>query len=476
MVSDKYFVILCTEDLEPGVGDVVDSSSSSSSSSSESNKENSRPSSNNPSPRPSGSTAASKGLSRRQRKNNRRREETTTTTNSPRKNRRNNLQTVMAPLKHWAKLGLSEPAVHKLLGSYVLSREQLLTMGYPIESEQHKGKVVIFKSAPVHLQSKHKFDVNAREFVPRNKETDYSLDSGQGSSSSSEVDSEESNDLMNIRASILNEDYEVQTEDPIEGRQHTCVRCRSSFYIKNENEYSAIHGCVYHHGKLQSGWGHETIYSCCGGYRTSVGCCQNKYHVWSGVVTGFNGPYEFVRTKYRKHPPAFGNFGVYAMDCEMVYTIAGMELARVTVVGIDGRLVYDAYVRPDNEILDYNTRYSGITVRDMKNSSKTLKDVQNDLMGFINADTILIGHSLENDLRALKMVHYSVIDTAVAFPHYNGLPYRRSLKSLVSCFLRREIQNNGDKGHDSIEDSQACMDLMLWRVRKDFIGLIEHYQ
>ena len=31
--------------------------------------------------------------------------------------------------------------------------------------------------------------------------------------------------------------------------------------------------------------------------------------------------------------------------------------------------------------------------------TKNLKEVQNDLMGFINADTILVGHGLENDLR-----------------------------------------------------------------------------
>lgn len=367
------------------------------------------------------------------------------------------------PLKHWVKLGLSEAAVHKLLGSYLLSKEQMLTMGYPIESEQHKGKAIIFKSAPVHPH--HKFDVNAREFVPRSR-ADHSLDSGQGSSSSSEVDSEEGSD-SGARASVLNEEY----EDTTDGRQLTCVRCRAAFFAKAEKQER----CIYHHGKLQNRWGHGSEYTCCGGERGSVGCCSGKQHVWSGVLTGFNGPYDFVRTKYRRHAPAFGNYGVYAMDCEMVYTVAGMELARVTVVGIDGRLVYDVYVRPENEIVDYNTRYSGITARDMRNSTKTLKDVQNDLMGFINADTILIGHALENDLRVLKMMHYSVIDTAVAFPHYNGLPFRRSLKSLVSCFLRREIQCS-EKGHDSVEDSQACMDLMLWRVRKDFIGLIEHYQ
>lgn len=460
------FVILCAEDLDPA-GDVIDTSGS------EGNKENSRPSSGSASPR-SGS-----GLSRRQRKN-RRREDA-----APKKNRKPggppaaHHKSPSPPLRHWVKLGLSEPAVYKLLRSYMLSKEQLLTMGYPIESEQHKGKVLIFQSGPVHVQRKHKFDVNAREFVPRSHRhsPDYVPDSGQGSSSSSEEESPPDAGGA-ARASVLNEDYEAQAEDPVEGRQHTCARCRSAFRIK-DGKIVQQQGCVYHHGKLRSGWkGHssgETVYTCCGGDGDSAGCTAARQHVWSGVLTGFNGPYDFVRTKARRHPPPSGTPGVYAMDCEMVYTMAGMEVARVTVVGIDGRVVYDTYVRPDSEILDYNTRFSGIGPREMRYCNKTLKDVQNDLMGFISADTILIGHSLDNDLRALKMVHYYVIDTAVSFPHCNGLPYRRSLKQLVGSVLRRQIQC-GENGHDSVEDSQACMDLMLLRVRKDFIGLIEHYQ
>ena len=73
---------------------------------------------------------------------------------------------------------------------------------------------------------------------------------------------------------------------------------------------------------------------------------------------------------------------------------------------------------------------------------KNIKEVQNDLMGFINADTILVGHGLENDLRALKLIHATILDTAVVFPHYHGLPFRRSLRSLVSSYLKRDIQVN----------------------------------
>ena len=34
------------------------------------------------------------------------------------------------------------------------------------------------------------------------------------------------------------------------------------------------------------------------------------------------------------------------------------------MVGVDGRLVYESLVCPDNEIIDYNTRYSGISAKD----------------------------------------------------------------------------------------------------------------
>lgn len=40
-------------------------------------------------------------------------------------------------------------------------------------------------------------------------------------------------------------------------------------------------------------------------------------------------------------------------------------LAQVTVVGVDGRLVYESLVTPETEIIDFNTRFSGIAARDL---------------------------------------------------------------------------------------------------------------
>lgn len=42
--------------------------------------------------------------------------------------------------------------------------------------------------------------------------------------------------------------------------------------------------------------------------------------------------------------------------CLQCYTIHGLELSRITVVNTSLQVVYDTYVRPDNDVIDYNTR------------------------------------------------------------------------------------------------------------------------
>ena len=80
--------------------------------------------------------------------------------------------------------------------------------------------------------------------------------------------------------------------------------------------------------------------------------------------------------------------------------------------------------QPPHPIRDYLTEYSGITASMLEGVTTTLADVQLALLGLISPRTILVGHSLEHDMRALKMSHSRIVDTTLLYPHPSGPPSR----------------------------------------------------
>ncbi|XP_072385118.1 uncharacterized protein [Diabrotica undecimpunctata] len=248
----------------------------------------------------------------------------------------------------------------------------------------------------------------------------------------------------------------------LDENQRICSRCKKLYQVDDDGWPLFEEECCYHPMKKRTIRGEQT-YLCC---RSSdeTGCATSDTHVCDGFTSGLLEGFQTTMDSDIKDDPR--SHAVYALDCEMCYTTKGLELTRVTIIDIDCKTVYESLVKPLNPIIDYNTRFSGITKEQMDKTSTSILQVQANILHLCNSMTILVGHSLESDMKALKIVHGMVVDTSVLFPHKMGLPHKRALKVLASEHLRKIIQNDVS-GHDSAEDAITCMELLKWKIKEE---------
>jgi RNA exonuclease 1 len=221
-----------------------------------------------------------------------------------------------------------------------------------------------------------------------------------------------------------------------------CARCHKVFNVEIYDELQSDL-CNYHMKRSGYKRGYsDNFFYCCQQPAGTDGCCFADYHVIDyfdadnlvGYVKTFEKDEDFVCTKR----------DIFALDCEMCYTVEGLELTRITVVDYDEKVVFDKFVKPQNRVIDYNTRYSGITEATLSKSDvKSLPEIQAVLLAMFHSRTILVGHSLESDFKALKLIHDTVIDTSVLYPHKMGPPKKKALKTLCIDHLKKIIQEEG---------------------------------
>ncbi|XP_040853630.1 RNA exonuclease 5-like isoform X2 [Ochotona curzoniae] len=178
-------------------------------------------------------------------------------------------------------------------------------------------------------------------------------------------------------------------------------------------------------------------------------------------LQGFTGCEHFVPTKC--NGCVTDNSPLFGLDCEMCLTSKGRELTRVSVVAEGGCCIMDELVKPDNRIVDYLTRFSGITKNTLEPVTTKLKDVQKQLRALLPPDAVLVGHSLDLDLRALQMIHPYVIDTSLLYAREQGRRFK--LKFLAKAVLGKDIQCPNKIGHDAIEDARTALELAQYFLK-----------
>ncbi|KAG0168339.1 RNA exonuclease 3 [Apophysomyces sp. BC1021] len=217
------------------------------------------------------------------------------------------------------------------------------------------------------------------------------------------------------------------------GMAQTCDRCKREFVVKDVLDNADLDLCTYHFGRMRQTMNHgerRRIYTCCNESYGSPGCTKGP-HVYKGKQDSRHEPMltdvlvdKNIATMHDKIPfvkvPGNANLptrkSIVALDCEMGYTTAGMELLRITAIDDKLNVILDERVLPLHMILDLNTRFSGIST--LEGAKYDLDSVRKELFKYIDADTILLGHGLENDMIALRIVHHKIIDTAAVKKRY----------------------------------------------------------
>ena len=272
----------------------------------------------------------------------------------------------------------------------------------------------------------------------------------------------------------------------------TCDRCRSRFQVfpgRRESDGVLTTGgpCTFHPGKARRQAGTKTdIFLCCKQEMGTPGCTTLSSHVFKvSEAKRLALILPFKKTP-NQGPPAADH--AVCFDCEMGFTTMGLELIRLTATSWpDGKKLVDVLVRPIGEVLDLNSEFSGVWMDDFRNAPPYIIPTNSDgsgpqadddslhivespaaarelLFSLLTTSTPLMGHALENDLNAVRIIHPTIVDTVLLFPHPRGLPIRHGLKQLVKTHLNKNIQMAGAQGHDSAEDARAAGELIRFHL------------
>lgn len=174
--------------------------------------------------------------------------------------------------------------------------------------------------------------------------------------------------------------------------------------------------------------------------------------------------------------PATPKRRAIVIDCEMIQTLTNpSHPAFLSAVDFfTGEVLINNYTAPTSPVTNWQTPVSGIAPANMSSAIASLQafrspgHARNTLWQFVDQNTVLIGHALHNDLRALQAMHLRVVDTAIitaqeVFPEVGldrALGRLFKLRELALEIAGTQIQC-GLLGHDALEDGLATREVLV---------------
>ncbi len=167
-------------------------------------------------------------------------------------------------------------------------------------------------------------------------------------------------------------------------------------------------------------------------------------------------------------------FRAVALDCEMAGIAGGAgEVILLCVTDyVTGALLLNRLVCPREKITQMRSSIHGISKYTLDNAilqGQALsgwEEARSELWKYIDNNTILVGHALEHDLDALRIIHPRIVDSAILSRNAVGIRrIRCGLQTLCSEILNVEIRKNNGGIHDCLEDVLATREVVLFCTR-----------
>jgi len=139
------------------------------------------------------------------------------------------------------------------------------------------------------------------------------------------------------------------------------------------------------------------------------------------------------------------------------------ELIRVTLIDyFTDEVLVDNLVEPDVPMRHLNTQYSGVTWSDMRRAQRQGTCLKGKAMAraavwwFVGTETVVVGHGVSNDLRAMRWVHALVVDSFVI-----EFGYVKRKEAEIAAAAEKEVERTKAMGGERTVASFVEQDSLL---------------